>query len=309
LWIREADIFEAARRTRENPVFLPGYKFSSDITLHHALDETLEDADFVFVAVPSVYCRRVYAQIGPHLRPGQAVVSLTKGIEKKTLMRMSEIMAEAFPGHPLGVLSGPSFAKEVAEGHPTGLVLASAETELSRRLQSLLSGLSLRVYTSRDVIGVELAGALKNIIALAAGISDALHFGHNSRASLMTRGLAEITRLGLKLGAQRPTFSGLAGIGDLVLTCTGHLSRNRQVGLEIGRGRLRDAHGRRRHPHDALGPPAGGAGVDRDADHRAGLSDSLPQEGSPQGPGRPHVAGAQGRIALRSGSILPGRLL
>ena len=238
LWIREADIFEAARRTRENPVFLPGYKFSSDITLHHALDETLEDADFVFVAVPSVYCRRVYAQIGPHLRPGQAVVSLTKGIEKKTLMRMSEIMAEAFPGHPLGVLSGPSFAKEVAEGHPTGLVLASAETELSRRLQSLLSGLSLRVYTSRDVIGVELAGALKNIIALAAGISDALHFGHNSRASLMTRGLAEITRLGLKLGAQRPTFSGLAGIGDLVLTCTGHLSRNRQVGLEIGRGRL-----------------------------------------------------------------------
>jgi glycerol-3-phosphate dehydrogenase (NAD(P)+) len=146
-------------------------------------------------------------------------------------------MAEAFPGHLLGVLSGPSFAKEVAEGHPTGLVLASAEGEMCRRLQILLSGLSLRVYTSRDVIGVELSGALKNVIAIAAGISDALDFGHNSRASLMTRGLAEITRLGLQLGAQRPTFAGLAGIGDLVLTCTGHLSRNRQVGLEIGRGR------------------------------------------------------------------------
>jgi glycerol-3-phosphate dehydrogenase (NAD(P)+) len=237
LWIREADIFEAVCRTRENPVFLPGYKFPSDVTFHHGLDETVDDADFIFVAVPSVFCRRVYAQIGSRLRPGQAVISLTKGIEKKTLMRMSEIMAEAFPGHPLGVLSGPSFAREVAEGHPTGVVLASADTELSRHLQHLISGLSLRVYTSRDIIGVELAGALKNVIAIAAGISDALHFGHNSRASLMTRGLAEITRLGLRLGAQRPTFSGLAGIGDLVLTCTGDLSRNRQVGLEIGRGR------------------------------------------------------------------------
>ncbi len=237
LWIRETDIFEAACRTRENPVFLPGYKFPVAVSFHHALDEALEDADFVFIAVPSVYCRHIYAQIGPRLRAGPAIISLTKGIEKKTLMRMSEIMAEAFPGHARGVLSGPSFSKEVAEGHPTGLVAASAETELSRRLQNLLSGLSLRIYTTCDVVGVELAGALKNVIAIAAGISDALHFGHNSRASLMTRGLAEITRLGLKLGAQRKTFSGLAGIGDLVLTCTGQLSRNRQVGLEIGRGR------------------------------------------------------------------------
>ncbi len=238
LWIREAEIFEAACRTRENPAFLPGYKFPQDVSFHHVLEEALEDADFVFIAVPSVFCRRVYTQIGPHLHPGQAIVSLTKGIEKKSLKRMSEIMAEFFPGHALGVLSGPSFSREVAEGHPTGLVVASAETELSRRLQNLLSGLSLRLYTTRDVVGVELAGALKNVIAIAAGISDALQFGHNSRASLMTRGLAEITRLGLKMGAQRKTFSGLAGIGDLVLTCTGHLSRNRQVGLEIGRGRL-----------------------------------------------------------------------
>jgi glycerol-3-phosphate dehydrogenase (NAD(P)+) len=237
LWIREPAIHEAACRTRENPVFLPGYKFPAAVAFHHVLDEALDEADVVFIAVPSVFCRRVYAQIAPRLREGQALVSLTKGIEKKTLMRMSQIMAEAFPGHGLAVLSGPSFSKEVAEGHPTGLVVASAEPELARRLQGLLSGLSLRVYTSRDVVGVELAGALKNVIAIASGISDALDFGHNSRASLITRGLAEITRLGLKLNAQRPTFSGLAGMGDLVLTCTGHLSRNRQVGLEIGRGR------------------------------------------------------------------------
>jgi glycerol-3-phosphate dehydrogenase (NAD(P)+) len=237
LWIREADIYQTACRDRENTVFLPGYKFPLDVSFHHVLDEALEGSDLIFIAVPSLFCRRVYAHIGPRLRPGQTIISLTKGVEKKSLMRMSEIMAEAFPGHPLAVLSGPSFSKEVAEGHPTALVLASTEYERARRIQHLLSGPSLRIYTTGDVVGVELAGALKNIIAVAAGISDALHFGHNSRASLITRGLAEITRLGLQLGAQRKTFSGLAGIGDLVLTCTGHLSRNRQVGMEIGRGR------------------------------------------------------------------------
>ncbi len=148
-------------------------------------------------------------------------------------------MAECFgpQSPPLAVLSGPSFSLEVAEGHPTALVLASADADVSRRLQHLLSGPRLRIYTSRDVVGVELAGALKNVIAVAAGISDALCFGHNSRASLLTRGLAEIGRLGLALGARRRTFAGLAGMGDLVLTCTGHLSRNRRVGLELGAGR------------------------------------------------------------------------
>ena len=221
LWIREADIFQAACRDRENPVFLPGYKFPSDVSFHHDPAEALAGTDMVFIAVPSQYFRRVFGHIAPHLGPSQSIVSLTKGIEKKTLMRMSEIMAESFSGTirpAIGVLSGPSFSKEVAEGHPTALVLASEQYDLARRLQQLLSGLSLRIYTTRDLIGVELSGALKNVIAIAAGISDALHFGHNSRASLMTRGLAEITRLGLKLGAQRKTFSGLAGIGDLVLT-------------------------------------------------------------------------------------------
>jgi glycerol-3-phosphate dehydrogenase (NAD(P)+) len=178
--------------------------------------------------------------MAPWVRPHQTIISLTKGIEKKTLMRMTEIMAAAFAhedGPSIGVLSGPSFSKEVAEGHPTALVLACAEYDPARRIQQLLSSLSLRVYTTRDIVGVELAGALKNVIAIAAGMSDALLFGHNSRASLVTRGLAEITRLGLKMGAQRKTFSGLAGMGDLVLTCTGHLSRNRRVGMEIGLGR------------------------------------------------------------------------
>lgn len=240
LWIREPEIVAAARRERENTVFLPGYKFPAAISIHDDLRETIESADIVFVAVPSQFSRRVYAQMAPWVRPHQTLISLTKGIEKKTLMRMTEIMAAVFrpkDGPTIGVLSGPSFAKEVAEGHPTALVLACAEGDPARRIQLLLSSICLRVYTTRDMIGVELAGALKNVIAIAAGMSDALLFGHNTRASLVTRGLAEITRLGLQMGAQRKTFSGLAGLGDLVLTCTGHLSRNRRVGMEIGRGR------------------------------------------------------------------------
>jgi glycerol-3-phosphate dehydrogenase (NAD(P)+) len=240
LWIREAEIYETACRERENTVFLPGYRFPAGVSFHRDLAEALAGAETVFVAVPAQFSRRVYGHLAPLLRPGQSVISLTKGIEKKTHKRMTEIMEEVFAPHIrplLGVLSGPSFSKEVAEGHPTALVLASAETDFARRIQHRLSSLSLRIYTTIDVVGVELAGALKNGIAIAAGISDALHFGHNSRASLITRGLVEITRLGLKLGAQRKTFSGLAGMGDLVLTCTGQLSRNRHVGLELGRGR------------------------------------------------------------------------
>jgi glycerol-3-phosphate dehydrogenase (NAD(P)+) len=240
LWIREPDIFEAAWRARENPVFLPGHRFPESVSIHHDIGETMAETEAVFVAVPSQYCRKIFARMAPYLEKGQAVVSLTKGIEKRTLLRMSEIMAEVFESEnrpDVGVLSGPSFAKEVAEGYPTALVLASRERDMARRLQHRLSSPSLRIYTSRDVAGVELAGALKNIIAIAAGISDAMAFGHNSRAALITRGLAEIARLGLKLGARRDTFSGLAGIGDLVLTCTGPLSRNRHVGQELGAGR------------------------------------------------------------------------
>jgi glycerol-3-phosphate dehydrogenase (NAD(P)+) len=235
LWIREPEIQEAAVRTRENPVFLPGHRFPESVSFPADLKDALSGAETVFVAVPSPYFGKTFARVAPHLRAEADVVSLTKGIEKRTLRRMSEILA----GTPLscgqariGVLSGPSFAREVAEGHPSALVLASADHDLARRIQHRVSDHRLRIYTS-----VEIAGALKNIIAIAAGLSDAMDFGFNSRAALMTRGLAEISRLGTKLGARRETFAGLAGMGDLLLTCTGPLSRNRFVGWELGRGR------------------------------------------------------------------------
>jgi glycerol-3-phosphate dehydrogenase (NAD(P)+) len=240
LWIREPDIFEAAVRERENPVFLSGFKFPTEVTFHHALGDAARSADIIFLAVPSQFCRKVLLRLAPYLIAGQSVVSLTKGIEKKTLLRMSEVMAEVFgplASPRIGVLSGPSFSREVAQGHPTALVLASTDLRWARKAQHLLSSPALRVYTSRDLVGVEIAGALKNVIAIAAGINDSLQFGDNARAALMTRGLAEITRLGVKLGAKKETFLGLAGIGDLVLTCTGRLSRNRHVGAELGKGR------------------------------------------------------------------------
>lgn len=240
LWIREPDIFETAVRQRENPVFLAGFKFPAEVTFHHDLKDAVRSTDLIFIAVPSQFCRKILFRLAPHLNEKQAVISLTKGIEKRTLLRMSEVMDEVFTPHVrprIGVLSGPSFSREVAQGHPTALVLASEDALWTRKIQRLVSSPSLRIYTSRDVVGVEIAGALKNVIAIAAGINDSLHFGDNARAAMMTRGLAEITRLGIKLGARRKTFLGLAGIGDLVLTCTGRLSRNRHVGAELGQGR------------------------------------------------------------------------
>ena len=204
------------------------------------LDEAVQSGEIVFIAVPSQFCRHIYTQIAPLLSSNQIIVSLTKGIEENSLKRMSEIMEEIFSSffHPkMAVLSGPSFAKEVVEGNPTAVVLASEKLELARELQHFISSLYFRTYASEDVAGVELCGALKNVISIAAGTCDALQFGYNSLAALITRGLAEITRLGMKLGAKRETFSGLAGVGDLVLTCTGKLSRNRFVGYKLGKGK------------------------------------------------------------------------
>jgi glycerol-3-phosphate dehydrogenase (NAD(P)+) len=244
LWIREPEICAAAIRDRENRVFLPGFKFPGPVSVHHDLEDAVRGCETLFIAVPSQFCRKIYARLRTAMESGPAVVSLTKGIEKGTLMRMSEIMEETLVpagASKIGILSGPSFAREVAEGHPTALVLASSDHAWARAVQHRLSDSVLRIYTTGDIAGVELAGALKNVIAIAAGLSDAMDFGFNSRAALMTRGLAEIARLGLKLGARRETFAGLAGMGDLLLTCTGPLSRNRHVGFELGRGsRLRD---------------------------------------------------------------------
>jgi len=240
LWIREEDILTQAVATRENPVFLPGFAFPDPVRFTDDLRESAASAGVVFIAVPSQYCRAVYARIAPVLRRDQIVVSLTKGFDKRTLMRMSQVMEEVFRPHVrphVAVLSGPSFAKEVAAGNPTALVVASRDPGAAREVQHLISSVNIRAYTSTDVTGVEVSGALKNVIAIAAGIADAMKFGLNTRAALITRGLVEITNLGLALGARKETFAGLAGVGDLILTCTGELSRNHRVGHELGRGR------------------------------------------------------------------------
>jgi glycerol-3-phosphate dehydrogenase (NAD(P)+) len=240
LWIREEEIITQAAATRENPVFLPGFVFPETVRFTDDLRESATAADVVFIAVPSQFCRAVYARVAPVLRRDQIVVSLTKGFDKRTLMRMSQVMEEVFRPHVrphVAVLSGPSFAKEVAAGNPTALVVASRDPAAAREVQHLISSVAVRAYTSTDVTGVEVAGALKNVVAIAAGIADAMKFGLNTRAALITRGLVEITNLGLALGARKETFYGLAGIGDLILTCTGELSRNHRVGHELGRGR------------------------------------------------------------------------
>ena len=240
LWIREDEILKEVLSIRENTTFLPGFRFPETVEFSDDLRETAGSADVVFIAIPSQFCRAAYSRMAPVLRKGQVVVSLTKGFDKRTLMRMSQVMEEVFRPHVLPhltVLSGPSFAREVASGYPTALVVASRDHGAARDVQRLVSSLTVRAYTSTDVVGVEVAGALKNVIAIASGIVDTLRFGLNSRAALITRGLVEITKLGVALGARKETFSGLAGMGDLVLTCTGELSRNHRVGQELGKGR------------------------------------------------------------------------
>lgn len=240
LWVREKEIYEGLIESRENKVFLPGRAFPSSVSFYNDLPEAVVSSEVLFVVVPSQFCRTMYTEIAPYLKENQIVVSLTKGIEQKTLMRMSQVMEDVFQHYRrprIGVLSGPSFAKEVVDGRPTAVVVASKDAECARKVQHLISNPVLRSYTSSDIVGVEICGAMKNVIAIAAGISDALDCGLNTKAALITRGLVEITRLGMHLGARRETFSGLAGMGDLILTCTGELSRNHFVGNELGRGK------------------------------------------------------------------------
>lgn len=240
LWIREHNVYEETIRNRENTAFLPGFLFPPSVSFFHDMEKAASSTEIVFIAVPSKFSRRIYEQLASSLSSAQIIVSLTKGIEENSLKRMSEVIEEIFS--PLftpriAALSGPSFALEVVQNHPTAVVVASKDLNLAKKIQHLISSVSFRVYTSKDIIGVELGGALKNVIAIAAGISDSLEFGNNSNAALVTRGISEIKRLGIKLGARMETFSGLAGIGDLVLTCTGKLSRNRYVGYQLGRGK------------------------------------------------------------------------
>ncbi len=240
LWVYEDELCRTIRETRENTYYLPGFLLHENIVAHHELRQVVEGHDLVVMVVPSHVYRRTAGQMLPFLKRNAVIVSATKGIENGTLRIMSEVWKDVLTApdfvHVLA-LSGPSFAREVIRRIPTAIVVAGEDLELARWVQRIFSTNYFRVYTSSDKKGVELAGALKNVIAIAAGISDGLNFGHNTRAALITRGLAEISRLGLKMGANVLTFSGLSGIGDLLLTCTGDLSRNRQVGLQLGQGR------------------------------------------------------------------------
>ena len=238
LWVREPEVCAEIREERENRSFLPGIPVPPGVLPTTDLAEALAGREIVAVAVPSPHVRAVARQAAEHLSPGACVVSLAKGVENGTLRRMTEVLAEELPAFSgrLAALSGPTFAREVAEGKPTGATLAAADGEVAAVLQAAFSGNRFRVYAETDVVGTEIGGALKNVLAIAAGMSDGLGFGHNARSLLIARGLAEVARLGVCLGARPQTFAGLSGMGDLVLTCTGDLSRNRTVGMRVGRG-------------------------------------------------------------------------
>jgi glycerol-3-phosphate dehydrogenase (NAD(P)+) len=240
LWARREDVARTINERRRNPAHLPDLELPEGLRASTELPRVVEDAEAVLVVVPSEFCRTVYRALHPVAPAGAALVSATKGIEPDTLLRMSEVAAAEAPGRPQAVISGPSFALEVARERPTAIVAASPDQSLAEAVQKALSTRALRVYRSDDVVGVELGGALKNVIAIAAGIVDGLGYGHNTLAALVTRGLAEITRLAVALGGRADTLAGLAGLGDLVLTSTGDLSRNRRVGQSLGAGRTRE---------------------------------------------------------------------
>ena len=244
LWARNAELAASLETTRENAVYLPGVSLPATLHATSDLREAATDSAMVVFVSPSSSIRGLAEAVRPHLDPDAVLVTAAKGVEQDTRLTMSAVLDDVLGHHHrarVAALSGPSFAREVGNGVPTAVTAAARDVAIAEAVQQTFNGLTLRVYTSTDVIGVEIGGAVKNVIAVAAGVSDGLGFGHNSRAALITRGLAEITRLAVRLGADRQTLAGLSGLGDLVLTCTGDLSRNRTVGLRLGRGeRLSD---------------------------------------------------------------------
>ena len=236
LWSHSPALADQLHEHGENLPYLPGYTLPLGIDVTSDLLGSIFEADIIVCVTPSQHLRATLAQIAPALTRNQILVSASKGIEEITFLRMSQVIA-SLTDNPVGVLGGPSFAQEVAAAAPTAVVVASNHTGVAQAIQREFTSPSLRLYTNDDVPGVELGGALKNVIALAAGVVHGLNLGHNSAAALITRGIAEITRLALACGGHRQTLAGLSGVGDLVLTCTGSLSRNRSVGVELGRGR------------------------------------------------------------------------
>ena len=236
LWARRAELAARISAEHHNPDYLPGVVLPEGLRATASLHEATRVADVIVLAVPSQGFRQVCAELAPLLERSVPIVSLAKGIEDVTLARMSEVVGEELPGHPVAVLTGPNLAKQILAGQPAASVVGCAEESIALRLQQLFSRPTLRIYTNDDVVGCELGGVVKNVIALASGMAEGMGFGENTRATLITRGLAEMTRLGVALGARAETFSGLAGMGDLVATCSSRQSRNNMVGVHLGRG-------------------------------------------------------------------------
>ncbi|MCI5604949.1 MAG: NAD(P)H-dependent glycerol-3-phosphate dehydrogenase [Clostridia bacterium] len=234
-WIQEET--DRLSNDRENKEFLPGVKFPETIYCTHNMAECTDGAELIITAAPSPATRTTAKQLSPHIKEGQKIVNISKGLEQGTLLRLSEVYKEEIPQANISVMSGPSHAEEVSRGLPTTNVVASENLQTAKFIQDVFMGEMFRVYTSTDIIGVELGGALKNVIALCAGISDGLGYGDNTKAALMTRGLAEIARLGKAMGADEKTFMGLSGVGDLIVTCTSMHSRNRRAGILLGQGK------------------------------------------------------------------------
>jgi len=239
LWVHETERVEEMRNTGCNCLYLPGIRLSDRLQFTGSVEEAVSNKDFIVFVTPSQVMRGILWTALPHIAADTFIINASKGIELESLLTISQICKEILPTDLFNnycVLSGPTFAREVAQGMPTAIVAAAAEQAVSRKVQEAFSTQYFRVYTNSDIIGVELGGSIKNVISIAAGICDGLSLGYNTRAALITRGLAEMARLGMAMGAQPATFAGLAGMGDLVLTCTGDLSRNRSVGMKLGEG-------------------------------------------------------------------------
>jgi glycerol-3-phosphate dehydrogenase (NAD(P)+) len=266
LWMRNGERAELVNESRENPSYLPGYVLHPQLQATVDLQAAVRGADLIFVAVPSKSCREVAAEMARWIEPGAMVISTTKGIEADGFRLMSQVLEEELAGNPIGVLSGPNLAKEIAAGQLTGTVIASHEPELNTTVQALLHSATFRVYSSQDMYGVELGGALKNVYAIMAGLGAALGMGENTIGMLLTRSLAEMSRFAVSLGADPMTFLGLAGVGDLIVTCSSPLSRNYRVGYALGKGQALD------DILDELGQVAEGINTLRllkaEADHR-----------------------------------------
>ncbi|HVM54582.1 MAG TPA: NAD(P)H-dependent glycerol-3-phosphate dehydrogenase [Acidimicrobiales bacterium] len=240
LWARRGEVAEEINRDHTNTTYLPDFELPPALRATASLEEAVGAADVVVMAVPSHGFRDVLAEAAPHVRPWVPLLSLSKGIEQGTLLRMTEVINDVLPDHPAGALTGPNLAKEIMSGQPAAGVIAMADERIAHGLQPLFHSSGFRVYTNEDIVGCEIAGALKNVMAIASGMAAGLGFGDNTKAMLMTRGLAELTRLGVALGGDPLTFSGLAGMGDLFATCMSPFSRNHHVGRELGRGRAID---------------------------------------------------------------------